>query len=234
MSDEKKALEERKNEMLLKYYTLPSTWSAAGLQFGFSTTGAKASDLHKVLATMKTKGVSEEVLLSGLTTWPATMLGLSRVAGTVEAGKLANLVVTKGNYFDEDTRVRYVFVEGKMYSYESKPNKSNGKSPEAGPEGSWSYSTNTPDGTSTGKIILKKDGSAYSGEILDDQTGYKFDLDNVTVDGSNVSFNFNYSDGANQFPLRISLDLDGNTFSGLVDGGSIGKFPIEGKRVPEK
>ncbi len=234
MSEEKKALEERKNAVLMNHYTLPSKWSEAGIRFGFTTMGAKSSSLHQVLNTMKQKGVSDDVLLAGLTTGPAALLGLSRVAGTVEAGKLANLVVTDGNYFDEDGKVRYVFVEGKMFSYESKPNKGNGKGDaKKDPEGLWSYSSETPDGTSTGEIILKKDGASYSGEIRDKRSGYKFDLDNITVDGSNVSFRFNYSDGANQFPLSVSLDIDGNTFSGLIDGGSIGKFPIEGKRLPE-
>ncbi|MEJ2003486.1 MAG: amidohydrolase family protein [Cyclobacteriaceae bacterium] len=234
MSEEKKALVERKNGILLNHYTLPAKWSDAGLRFGFSSMGAKSTDIHKVLTTMKEKGVSEDVLLAGLTTGPAALLGLSRVAGTVEPGKLANLVVTHGNYFDKDAKVKYVFVEGEMFTYDSKPSKTKGDNASASPEGTWSYSAETPNGTGKGEIILEKDGAGYTGKIQDGQTGYSFDLSNILVDGSKLSFEFNYSDGSNQFPLSVEIEISGNTFSGLVDGGSIGSFPIEGTRVPEK
>jgi len=233
-SDEKIALERRKSEMLASLYSLPSTWSSAGIRFGFSTLGAKPADIHKTLITMKEKGVSEDVLLSGLTTGPAALLGLSTVAGTIEPGKLANLVVTDGNYFDKDSEVKYVFVEGEMFPYESKPKPKGDKSAGTELAGTWNYSAQTPNGTGTGQIVLRKQGSSYTGEIRDGQTGYSFELNDVLVDGSNVSFQFNYNDGTNQLPLSVNLDVSGNTFSGMVDGGPIGTFPIEGNRVPEK
>ncbi|MCA6075356.1 amidohydrolase family protein [Fulvivirga sedimenti] len=232
-SDERKRLEERKSDLLQKHYTLPATFTSAGIRFGFSSMGAKESDIHKTLLKMKEKGVSEDVLLAGLTTYPAEMLGLSRVAGTVSSGKLANLVVTDKSYFEEGVQVRYVFVEGKMYEFEAKKaSNKNGKKSE-GPEGTWSYSAQTPNGTGTGQIQINKSGDSFTGEIKDNQSGYRFDLDNITVDGKNVMFEFTYNDGNGQLPLKVDLEMDGNTFSGMIDGGSIGKFPIKGERIPE-
>jgi hypothetical protein len=182
---------------------------------------------------MKEKGVSEDILLAGLTTGPASLLGLSRVTGTVEPGKLANLVVTDGNYFDEDTKVRYVFVEGEKYEYEAKPAKSKDNAESEGPEGTWSYSAQTPNGTGTGKIVIRKEGSDLVGEIKDDQTGNSFGLSEILVDGNVMTFEFNYDDGMNQLPLSVEVNIEGKTFSGMIDGGSIGKFPIEGQKDPQ-
>ena len=39
--------------------------------------------------------------------------------GTVEAGKMANLVVTSGPLFGEDTRIRYVFVDGRKFEIDA-------------------------------------------------------------------------------------------------------------------
>lgn len=38
--------------------------------------------------------------------------------GTVEQGKIANLVISNRPYFHEKSKVRYVFVEGTMYQYD--------------------------------------------------------------------------------------------------------------------
>ena len=47
---------------------------------------------------------------------PATLLGISAAVGTIEVGKLANLVVVTGNdLFASGTPIKHVFVEGRLY-----------------------------------------------------------------------------------------------------------------------
>jgi imidazolonepropionase-like amidohydrolase len=60
-------------------------------------------------------GLSTDDALKALTITPAQVLGVERVAGTIENGKLANLVVTEGDLFDRAGRIRHVFVEGKKF-----------------------------------------------------------------------------------------------------------------------
>ena len=60
-------------------------------------------------------GLPADEALRALTVTPARVLGLERVLGTVEAGKLANLIVTDGDLFSRSTRVRHVFVEGQKF-----------------------------------------------------------------------------------------------------------------------
>ena len=57
-------------------------------------------------------GLSEDRALAMLTTIPAAILGVDDRLGTLEAGKLASLVVTDGRLFDEKTRILSVWVEG--------------------------------------------------------------------------------------------------------------------------
>ena len=66
-----------------------------------------------------------EFTLAALTTVPAELLGLSRSLGTVERGKIANLFITDGPLFEEDTKVRRVFVDGISHEIEVKGSQVN-------------------------------------------------------------------------------------------------------------
>lgn len=90
----------------------------AGLRFSFMTVDADADDIRANLRTMIEAGLPEDVALAALTTHPADMLGLSEQLGTVESGKIANLVVTEGPYFADDTAIRYMFVDGQLFEIE--------------------------------------------------------------------------------------------------------------------
>ena len=47
------------------------------------------------------------------------MAGVGDRLGSIEKGKVANLVVTDGNLFDEKTKVTRVFVEGRPVQLET-------------------------------------------------------------------------------------------------------------------
>ncbi|HEY9225856.1 MAG TPA: amidohydrolase family protein, partial [Gemmatimonadaceae bacterium] len=61
-------------------------------------------------------GMSADDALRAATVTPATLLGISSAVGTIEVGKLANLVVVSGNdLFASGTPIKHVFVEGRLY-----------------------------------------------------------------------------------------------------------------------
>ncbi len=61
-------------------------------------------------------GMSADDALRATTVTPAALLGLTAAVGTIDVGKLANLVVVTGNdLFASGTPIRHVFVEGRLY-----------------------------------------------------------------------------------------------------------------------
>lgn len=61
-------------------------------------------------------GMSPDDALRATTVTPAALLGITAVAGTIDVGKLANVVVVSGNdLFAQGTPIRHVFVEGRLY-----------------------------------------------------------------------------------------------------------------------
>jgi imidazolonepropionase-like amidohydrolase len=87
----------------------------AGVRFAFSSGGASAQDFVRNAGRAVKAGLSAESALRALTLSSAELLGVDQQLGSIEAGKVASLVVTDGDLFAERTRVRHVFVDGKHY-----------------------------------------------------------------------------------------------------------------------
>jgi imidazolonepropionase-like amidohydrolase len=73
-------------------------------------------------------GLTPDEALRALTLTPARVLGLERVIGTIENGKMANLVVTEGDLFSRDGRIRHVFIEGRRFDIRETENTGRGRS----------------------------------------------------------------------------------------------------------
>jgi len=58
-------------------------------------------------------GLSEGDAVRAVTIWPATILGVDRQLGSLERGKIANVVVSSAPIFDEGSKIEHVFVDGR-------------------------------------------------------------------------------------------------------------------------
>jgi imidazolonepropionase-like amidohydrolase len=58
--------------------------------------------------------------LRAVTIVPAQLFGLGDQLGTLEQGKLANLIVTSGDPLEITTDVRYLFIRGQLTSLDNR------------------------------------------------------------------------------------------------------------------
>ncbi len=237
---ERDALEKRKSEAIANYTTQASVFNKAGVSFGFSSLSAKPKDIPANLRRMIAAGLSEDAALAALTTAPAQLLGLSDRMGTVENGKMANLVISDKSYFNEKAKVRYVFVDGVMYKLEVKEeNLPAGQAGKSDPnakveiEGSWSTVTQTPQGSNDGKVTFKKDGSGYKGTISGGRMPAPTELTSVTLEGNKLSYSYSLSFGGNSIKVEVEATVEGDSFKGNATIGSRGSFSIEGTKNPK-
>ncbi|WP_417749037.1 amidohydrolase family protein [Rosistilla oblonga] len=63
------------------------------------------------------RGLSPDVALAALTTTPAKWLGIDETCGAIQVGGLANLIVTDGELFEEETHVLETWVAGKRFEF---------------------------------------------------------------------------------------------------------------------
>jgi imidazolonepropionase-like amidohydrolase len=94
----------------------PSTPAAlvkAGVPFAFYTEGVTSSrELVRAVRRALEAGLSQADTVRAFTLSAAEIYGVADRLGSIDQGKIANLVVTSGELFQEKTQVRYVFIDG--------------------------------------------------------------------------------------------------------------------------
>jgi imidazolonepropionase-like amidohydrolase len=230
---EKDKLEKRKAEFVTLYAAQPTAFQKAGVPFGFSTLTAKTKDIPANLRRMIKEGLTEDQALAALTINAAQILGMSDRLGSIDNGKIANLVITRKPYFNEKAQVRYVFVDGVVYKYDAKEEKkADGKKIDV--SGTWSYSTETPQGANTGKLKLKKQGDNYTGTITSQYADKEVELKAVSLDSNQLTFSYSLQVEGNTINVETAVTVDADTFEGSVTAGQYGNFPTKGTKDPNR
>ena len=93
-SIERTALEKRIEDFKALHVGQAATFQKAAVPFGFSGLSVKTKDVKANLRRMIKAGLTEDGALAALTTTPAQSFGLSDRLGTIDAGKIANLVIS--------------------------------------------------------------------------------------------------------------------------------------------
>lgn len=231
-----KAQYERVKESYEKALKQASLLEKAGIPFAFSTADAKPGDAMKAIQTMIKNGLSEKAAFAALTTNPASLLGISRVAGTIEKGKMANLIVSTSEIFKEDAQVKHVIVDGNIFTYEVKKKVAKEEQKSTGNvgttvEGIWEYTSETPAGSSGGEIVLKRENGVLGGTIsYDDPAGsgkVTSPIKNATLNGKTLSFDFAVSAGGMSLNVTVTGEINGNTMEGSLSVPQMGSFPVK-------
>jgi hypothetical protein len=238
VTEDTKAQYARVKEAYEKSLKQATLLEKAGIPFAFSTIDTKAADAHKALKTLVENGLSEKAALAALTTNPASILGISRVAGTIEKGKIANLVLLTDSLFKENAQVKHVVADGYVFDYEVKKKSpsTNGKTDNPGTtkiDGIWEYTSESPGGTTGGEMVLKKEGADYTGSIsYNDPAGsgkMSSPIKNVNLTGNRISFDFDVAAGGMNLTVTISGEVSGSSMEGTMSVAQLGSFPLSAK-----
>ena len=93
----------------------PGALDKAGVLFAFSSDGLREPREFLRNASRAVKeGLTPDAAIRALTINAATIAGADSRLGSLERGKIANVIVTDGDLFEERTRVRHVFVDGRL------------------------------------------------------------------------------------------------------------------------
>ena len=116
---------QRRSDAYDENFDVPAKLQAAGIRFcisdGGSTFGAMNSrNLPYNAAMAAAFGLSREDALKSVTLWPAQILGVGDRVGSIETGKIADLMVTNGDPLEITTTVEQVYINGAPISMESR------------------------------------------------------------------------------------------------------------------
>ena len=103
-------------ELRDKAPSTPAEFARKGVLFAFySDTVDQPRDVVRAVRKAMTNGLSEADALKALTLNAAQIFGVSDRLGSIEPGKIANLVITKGGILDERPQVQYIIIDGMKY-----------------------------------------------------------------------------------------------------------------------
>jgi len=99
----------------------PAELAAAGVKFAFASfDNSFARRLGQNAANAVAYGLPYEEALKAVTIYPARIFGLDDQVGTLEQGKLANLIVTNGDPLELTTDVKYLFIRAQLTSMDNR------------------------------------------------------------------------------------------------------------------
>ena len=139
----------------------------AGVKFAFqSGSMTNISDLLVNANRTIENGLQPLDAVRAFTIWPAEILGVQNQLGSIEAGKIANLTVTRGDLFDRNSRVAHVFVDGRPVDLRPAPAAGGpGQATRNVLAGAWTVIVNLGQGDRTIMLTVQQEGERITGSI---------------------------------------------------------------------
>jgi len=207
----------------------PARLAEAGIPFAFSSLGtdepkAFAEGIQKAIAA----GLPGDKAVEALTRTPAAFFGLDRALGTIEPGKIANLVLTEGELLGKETKVRNAFADGSRFELkEAKPGE--GEKPTVNLTGKWEMTVEGEMGMKLTAEFVQEE-AALSGRLI--MSFGTFEFTGGIVSGSSFSFDITLSAGGEDVDLIVSGSVEGERMTGTVVQGGAGSAEFTAKRIP--
>ena len=211
--------------------------NSAGIRFALSSGGQLRpaeflGNVRKAIAA----GLPRDVALEALTIRPAEIAGVGAQLGSIEPGKIADLVVTEGDLLGDSAKIRAVFVDGARYEVITPPPAPRGRGaagggPPAEIGGTWDVSVSTPQGANQATMTVTQSGTSFTGQLTSDMGSTT--LDNGQVAGGSVSWTITLNMGGQSMTITFHGDVEGNRMRGSADIPGMGSASFTAqKRTP--
>lgn len=180
--------------------TNPAQFEKAGIPF--CLTAADLKDAKTFMTAVRTAinyGLSEKAAMNALTKTPAELLGIGNLVGSLDAGKLANFIITSGPIFAEKTTVFQNWIQGRKYNVKDEVyNEMRGK---------YKLVLNTPSGPVNYSLDFQTPSNAVAMRDRDTVTSRFY------YDGRNVRINV-APERRGDANIRLTGTVSGNEWRG--------------------
>ncbi len=109
------SLPPREDDAYDSLYENPAKLQQAGVRFCISTgdAGPEVRNLAQYAGMAAAFGLSKADAVKSVTLYPAQILNVADRLGSIEVGKMANLVVTDGDLLEIRTHIKYLLIDGR-------------------------------------------------------------------------------------------------------------------------
>lgn len=208
----------------------------AGVRFAFQSGGlTNINDFFPNAAKTTENGLANDAAIRAMTLGAAQIFGVDNRLGSIEAGKIANLTVVKGDILGKEKTITHVFVDGRLFEQKEKPKvpMTNGGTTTtaiASVGGNYSITIEIPGQSTPGTLNFTQQGTVLTGTFQTDLTGSSPIKDGkVSADGFSFSAIVNY--GGTTLDISVSGKVSGTSISGTIDSPQ-GAIPFSGTKNP--
>ena len=227
----------------------PAALMQAGITFALAS-GGKPSDFLSNVRKAIAAGLPRDSALAAITMRPAEIAGVGDQLGSIETGKVANLVVTEGDLLGDSAKIRMVFVDGIRYTIDP-PAAPQGGGPggrgnfrgRGGPNGggappidaaaltgTWDLAVTSPNGENQVTVVMQAAGTSFTGNVTS-QLGTS-DIQRGTINGAHLSWNTSAPVNGQDVSFAFNADVANGRMTGTIDGGQLGNFSFTGVKRP--
>ncbi|HWO00548.1 MAG TPA: amidohydrolase family protein [Blastocatellia bacterium] len=210
----------------------------AGVKFAFTAGSLRPQDFIANVQKAVENGLSKDEALRALTINGAEILGAADQLGTIEVGKIANVVVASGDLLAKDTKVRHVFIDGNEIELKkpepAAPRGGGGgrpggaAGPAVDPSGSWSLLVQSPQGEIAAQLTLTKDGEQITGTLGTPMGNVA--IKSGRMNGNQIRLTATIDMGGQSVEAIISGTIEGDSMHGAMVMGAMGSFDFTGSR----
>jgi imidazolonepropionase-like amidohydrolase len=210
--------------------TTPAVLAKNGILFALVSGAGKTGDYVPGIRKAIENGLSADDALKATTINPAKIAGIDRQLGSLDRGKIANVVVTDKPIFDKESKIKQIFVDGrelKLPSEDEKKKAGAAATPTSGIDGTWSFVVKTSSGDVSISATLKVENGQISGTFSGDRGAG--DIGNGTFDGTTAQFSIAGRGKEEAGDWVFHGTLHGANMEGTVST-TLGTFPFTGSR----
>jgi imidazolonepropionase-like amidohydrolase len=212
----------------------------SGIKFALAPGALRPAEFMANVQKAIAAGLPREVAVEALTIRAAEIAGVGDQLGSIEAGKVAHLVVSDGPPLAQNARIRTVFVDGLDYDVMPSAPARGGQRAAAGGGGSegpmaqvggtWTLTVNSPQGANTSTLTLTQTADALDGQM---QTEFgTATISDGRVTGRNVTWQASLQLGGERVTMTFEGEAEGNRITGRLRAGQMGTMSFTAERRP--
>ena len=208
--------------------TTPKLLAEAGVPFAFYSSGlASPSKVFEGIRKAVAAGLSSDAALEALTSGAARIYGVDDWLGSIEVGKVANLVLATGEPWAEDVEIKAVFIDGRKYQKRAPSEPVEPPASDVG--GTWELTLESPRGTREleARLEMPEDGKV-TGEITSERGTQT--LEKGRMSANVLSFKTTRTGEGRTMEASYRLTVTADSLEGTLSAGPM-SMEISGERT---
>lgn len=219
-----------------------ATLNRAGVKFALAPGALRPNDFMANVRKAIAAGLPRDVAVEALTIRAAEIAGVGDQLGSIEPGKIADLVVSDGPALAENARIRTVFVDGIDYDVVPAAAARTGQRAGEGGAGragggemaqvagTWTMTVTGPQGPLTSTMTLTQTGETIDGSIISELGNSAISDGRVT--GRNASWSASFPIGGERTTVTFEAAVDGTRMTGRLRAGEMGTMAFTAEKKP--